>query len=149
MTLLDCAAPLIWRIIHMKYLNEADGLNVVISLREFNEIVDELRMLTMPPVLAGLERLDATERFIAGQLALPEEAIEDLKSGKVELTIDQQVRLCFTLERGLQIYEDLLASYDDEDGDHPFYEVGVLEEHIRCAGKLLAIQRERIEADRG
>ena len=133
----------------MKYLKEADGLNVVISLREFNDVVDELRMLTMPPVLAGLERLDATDRFIAGQLSLPEEAIADLKSGKTKLTIDQQVRLCFTLERGLQIYEDLLASYDDEDGDHPFYEVGVLEEHIRCAGKLLAIQRERIEADRG
>ena len=147
MTLLDCAAPHVWRIIYMKYLNEADGLNVVISLRDFNELVDELRMLTMPPVLAGLERLDATDRFIAGQLALPEETIADLKSGTVTLTTDQQVRLCTTLERGLQIYEDILAGYDNEDSERPFYEVGVLEEHIRCAGKLLALQRELIAAD--
>ena len=149
MTLLDCPTPLIWRITLMKYLNEANGLNVVMSLREYNDIVDELRMLTMPPVLAGLERLDATDRFIAGQLALPEEAIAEFKSGTVKLTTNQQTLLCWTLERGLQIYEDLLASYDDEDGDHPFYEVGVLEEHIRCAGKLLAIQRERIAAEHG
>ncbi len=147
MTLLDCPPLLVWRIIYMKYLKEADGLNVVISLREFNDVVDELRMLTMPPVLAGLERLDATDRFIAGQLSLPEEAIADLKSGKTKLTIDQQVRLCFTLERGLHIYEDLLAGYDTDDSDLPFYEVGVLEEHIRCAGKLLALQRELIAED--
>lgn len=126
----------------MKYLNEADGLKVVISLRNFNELVDELRMLTMPPVLAGLERLDATDKFIAGQLALPEESIADLKSGMVTLTADQQTRLCTTLERGLHIYEDILAGYDNEDSERPFYEVGVLEEHIRCATKLLALQRE-------
>ena len=128
----------------MKYLNEADGLNVVISLRDFNELVDELRTLTMPPVLAGLERLDATDLFIAGLLALPEEAIADLKSGVVKLSPDQQTRLCSTLERGLHIYEDILAGYDNEDSERPFYEVGVLEEHIRCAGKLLALQRELI-----
>ena len=131
----------------MKYLNEADGLNVVISLRNFNELVDELRMLTMPPVLAGLERLDATDKFIAGQLALPEESIADLKSGVVKLTVDQQRLLCTTLERGLHMYEDVLAGYDNNDSERPFYEVGVLEEHIRCAGKLLALQRELTAAE--
>ncbi|MFZ4855303.1 MAG: hypothetical protein ACOYL3_02805 [Desulfuromonadaceae bacterium] len=131
----------------MKYLNEVDGLSVVISLRDFNELVDELRMLTMPPVLAGLERLDATDRFIAGQLAVPENTVSDWKSGTVRLTADQQARLCTMLERGLHIYEDILAGYDIEDSERPFYEVGVLEEHIRCAGKLLALQRELIAAD--
>jgi hypothetical protein len=134
----------------MKYLNEADGLNVVVSLRNFNELVDELRMLTMPPVLAGLERLDATDKFIAGQLAVPEEAVPSLKSGTVTLTTAQQVRLCAILERGIKIYEDILAGYESEESaeseesERPFYEIGVLEEHIRCAYKLLAIQRELI-----
>ena len=131
----------------MKYLNEVDGLKVVMSLRDFNELVDELRTLTMPPVLAGLERLDATDRFIAGQLAVPEKTVSDWKSGTVRLTADQQVRLCSVLERGLQIYEDILAGYESDDSERPFYEIGVLEEHIRCAGKLLSIQRELIAAD--
>ena len=133
----------------MKYLNEADGLKVVVSLRNFNELVDELRMLTMPPVLAGLERLDATDKFIAGQLAVPEETVPSLKSGTVTLTTAQQVRLCAILERGIKIYEDILAGYESEESDEserPFYEIGVLEEHIRCAYKLLAIQRELIAA---
>lgn len=128
----------------MKYLNEADGLNVVVSLRDFNELVDELRMLTMPPVLAGLERLDATDKFIAGQLAVPEETVPSLKSGTVTLTTAQQVRLCAILERGIKIYEDILAGYESDESERPFYEIGVLEEHIRCAYKLLAIQRELI-----
>ncbi|HIJ89036.1 MAG TPA: hypothetical protein HPP97_15380 [Desulfuromonadales bacterium] len=131
----------------MKYLNEADGLNVVISLRDFNDLVDELRMLTMPPVLAGLERLDATDRFIAGQLAVPEQTVSEWKSGTVTLTAAQQARLCNMLERGLKIYEDILAGYDVDESERPFYERGVLEEHIRCAGKLLALQRDLIAAD--
>jgi hypothetical protein len=131
----------------MKYLNEVDGLSIVMSLKDFNELVDDLRMLTMPPVLAGLERLDATDRFIAGQLAVPEHTVSDWKSGTATLTADQQARLCNMLERGLKIYEDILAGYDSEDSERPFYEIGVLEEHIRCAGKLLALQREPIAAD--
>ncbi len=147
MTLLDCAPLLVWRIIYMKYLNEVDGLSVVMSLRDFNELVDGLRTLTMPPVLAGLERLDATDRFIAGQLAVPEHTVSEWKSGTVRLTADQQARLCNMLERGLKIYEDILAGYDVEDSERPFYEIGVLEEHIRCAGKLLALQRQLMAAD--
>ena len=128
----------------MKYLNEVDGLKVVVSLRDFNELVDELRTLTMPPVLAGLERLDATDRFIAGQLAVPEKTVSDWKCGTVRLTADQQAHLCSLLERGLQIYGDILAGYEDDDSERPFYEIGVLEEHIRCAGKLLSMERELI-----
>ena len=147
MTLLDCAPLLVWRIIYLKYLNEVDGLSVVMSLRDFNELVDGVRTLTMPPVLAGLERLDATDRFIAGQLAVPEHTVSEWKSGTVRLTADQQARLCNMLERGLKIYEDLLAGSDVEDSERPFYEIGVLEEHIRCAGKLLALQRQLMAAD--
>lgn len=129
----------------MRYLNGADGLEVVLSLRDFNELVDELRMLTMPPVLAGLERLDATDRFIAGQLAVPEVTISDWKSGKVRLTTNQQIVLCKMLERGIRIYEDVLAGYESDTIERQFYEIGVLKEHIRCADKLLSIQTEMIE----
>jgi hypothetical protein len=76
---------------------------------------------------------------------VPEHTVSEWKSGTVRLTADQQARLCTMLERGLRIYEDILAGYDGDDGeesDRPFYEIGVLEEHIRCAGKLLALQRE-------
>jgi hypothetical protein len=130
----------------MRYLNGADGLEVVLSLRDFNEFVDELRMFTMPPVLAGLERLDATDRFIAKQLAVTEAIISDWKAGKVKLPADQQVLLCKMLERGLKIYEDVLAGYDNDDVERQFYEIGVLKEHIRCADKLLALQLEMIAA---
>jgi hypothetical protein len=132
----------------MRYLNGADGLEVVVSLREFNELVDELRMLTMPPVLAGLERLDATDRFIAGQLAVPEVTISDWKTGKVKLTTDQQVVLCKMLERGIKIYEDVLAGDESNTIERQFYEIGVLKEHIRCADKLLNMQAKMIEENK-
>lgn len=130
----------------MRYLDGADGLEVVLSLVDFNELVDELRMLTMPPVLAGLERLDATDSFIAMQLAVPEETVSQWKAGKATLTIDQQVDLCTLLERGLKIYEDILAGYENDSVERPFYEIGVLKDHIRSANKLLGLQRELIAA---
>lgn len=130
----------------MRYFNGADGLEVVLSLTDYNELVDELRTLTMPPVLAGLERLDATDGFIAGQLAVPESTIARCKAGLVGLTMDQQVTLCEILERGIKIYEDVLAGYESDGVERPFYEIGVLKEHIRCAEKLLAMQRNMMPA---
>jgi hypothetical protein len=129
----------------MRYLNGADGLEVVLSLRDFNELVDELRMLTMPPVLAGLERLDATDQFIAGQLAVPEVTISDWKAGKVKLTTNQQMVLCKMLERGIRIYEDVLAGYESDPVERQFHEIGELKEHIRCADKLFNMQIKMIE----
>jgi len=130
----------------MRYINEVDGLKVVLSLRILNELVDELRMLTMPPVLAGLERLDAPDWFIARQLAVPEMSISHWKAGKVKLTADRQINLCKMLEQGIKIYEDVLTGYENDNIDRPFYEIGVLNEHIRSAEKLLGIQREIIAA---
>ena len=130
----------------MKYLNEVDGLKVVVSLTEFNDLVDELRLFTMPPVLAGLERLDATDRFIAAQLTVPEMMITNCKTGKAELTTDHQISLCNMLERGIKIYEDILLEHERDNVERPFYETGVLKEHIRCAKKLLNIQLEMISA---
>ncbi len=130
----------------MKYLNDVDGLKVVLSLKDFNELVDELRMLVMPPVLAGLERLDATDQFIAAQLAVTEVTVSDWKTGRAKLPLDRQITLCKMLERGLHIYEDVLAGYEADTAERPFYEIGVLKEHIRCAGKLLVAQRRVVAA---
>ena len=130
----------------MKYLNGSDGLEIVLSLRDFNDFVDELRMFTMPPVLAGLERLEATDLFIATQLAVPETIISEWKTGKFTLTMEQQLALCSMLERGIKIYEDIFAGYESDNIERPFYEMGVLKEHIRCAKKLLKLQREIIAA---
>ncbi len=130
----------------MKYLNDVDGLKVVLSLKDFNELVDELRMLSMPPVLAGLERLDATDQFIAAQLAVTEETVSDWKTGRVKLPLDRQVVLSKMLERGIHIYVDVLAGYEADTAERPFYEIGVLKEHIRCAEKLLQFQRRIIAA---
>jgi len=132
----------------MRYLNTPDGLEVVLSLTDFNELVDELRMFTMPPVLAGLERLDATDAFIAEQLAVPEITVSQWKTGKERLTVVQQAFLCNMLERGLKIYRDILAGYESDTVERPFYEIGVLKEHIRCANKLLALQRKLMAADK-
>lgn len=132
----------------MRYLNGADGLEVVLSLRDLNELVDELRLFTMPPVLAALERLDATDQFIAGQLTVPEMTVSDWKSGKVKLTTNQQVVLCKMLERGIKIYEDVLAGYESDTVDRQIYEIEVLKEHIRCADKLLKMQTEIIEENK-
>ncbi len=132
----------------MRYLNEVDGLKVVLSLRDLNELVDELRMITMPPVLAGLERLDAPAWFIARQLAVPEMSISHWKAGKVKLTTDRQVNLCKMLELGIKIYEEVLKGYESKTIECPFYEIDVLKEHIRCAEKLLFIQREIIAANK-
>ena len=132
----------------MRYLNEANGLEVVLSLRDFNELVDELRMFTMPPVLAGLERLDATDRFIAGQLEVPDVTVAHWKTGKARMTQYQQTILCTILERGIMIYENILEEYENDNVERPFYEIGVLKEHIRCADKLLNIQREIIEVNK-
>jgi hypothetical protein len=130
----------------MRYIDEIDGLKVVLSLRDLNEIVDDLRTLTMPPVLAGLERLDAPVWFIARQLAVPEMSISQWKAGKGNLTTGRQVSLCKILERGIKICEEILVGYESDNVDRPFYEVGVLKEHIRCAEKLLNIQRDMIAA---
>ncbi len=130
----------------MKYLNDAEGLKVVLSLKDFNELVDDLRMLIMPPVLAGLERLDATDQFIAAQLAVSEVTVSHWKTGKIKLPLDRQVTLCKMLARGIHIYEDVLAGYEADSAERPFYEIGVLKEHIRCADKLLTIQRGVISA---
>ena len=50
------------------------------------------------------------------------------------------------LERGIKIYEDIFAGYESDNIERPFYEMGVLKEHIRCAKKLLKLQREIIAA---
>lgn len=128
----------------MRYLDGADGLEVVLSLNDFNELVDELRTFTMPPVLAGLERLDATDALIAEQLAVSEITVSHWKTGKSTPSVNQQIFLCSMLERGVKIYEDILAGYESDNVERPFYEIGVLKEHIRCAGKLLAMQRNMI-----
>ena len=128
----------------MRYLNGTDGLEVVLSLMDLNDIIDEFRMLTMPPVLAGLERLDAPIGFIAKQLGVPEISVEYWQTGKRKLPVDRQVRLCEMLEQGIKLYEDVLAGYESDNIDRPFYEIGVLKEHIRSAKKLLNIQREMI-----
>ena len=130
----------------MRYINEVDGLKVVLSLSDLNDIVDELRILTMPPVLAGLERLDAPVWFIARQLAVPELSILQWKSGKGKLTTGLQISLCKMLELGIVIYEDVLTGYENDNIDRPFYEIDVLKDHLRCAEKLLYMQREIIAA---
>jgi hypothetical protein len=128
----------------MRYINEVDGLKVVLSLSDLNDIVDELRILTMPPVLAGLERLDAPVWFIARQLAVPEMSILQWKSGRGKLTTGLQISLCKMLELGIEIYEDVLTAYENDNIDRPFYEIGVLKDHLRSAEKLLYMQREII-----
>jgi hypothetical protein len=130
----------------MRYINDVDGLNVVMSLRDLNELVDELRMLTMPPVLAGLERLNAPAWFIARQLAVPEQALSHWQAGSVYLTTDRQSNLCKLLEQAIGMYEEILVEYRSNCSELPFYEIGVLQEHIRCARKLLNMQRELLEA---
>jgi hypothetical protein len=130
----------------MRYINEVDGLKVVMSLRDLNELVDELRMLTMPPVLAGLERLGAPAWFIARQLAVPEQALSHWQTGTAFLTVDRQSNLCKLLEQAIRMYEVILQEYLSDTSERPFYEIGVLQEHIRCAHKLLNIQRRLIEA---
>jgi hypothetical protein len=132
----------------MRYINEVDGLKVVLSLSDLNDIVDELRILTMPPVLAGLERLDAPVWFIARQLAVPEMSITHWKSGRVKLATGLQISLCKMLELGIEIYEDVLAEYENDNIDRPFYEIGVLKDHLRSAEKLLYMQREIIAASK-
>jgi hypothetical protein len=132
----------------MRYINEVDGLKVVMSLSDLNDIVDELRLLTMPPVLAGLERLDAPIWFIARQLAVPEMSILDWKCGKGQLTTGRLISLCKILELGIKIYEELLTEYESDNIDRPFYEIGVLKEHIRSANRSLAMQREMIVASK-
>jgi hypothetical protein len=132
----------------MRYINEVDGLKVVISLSDLNELVDDLRTLTMPPVLAGLERLDTPDWFIARQLAVPEKSVTQWKAGSVNLTTDRQINLCKMLESIIQKYADVLTEYENDNVDRPFYEVGVLKEHIRCANKLLILQREMLSANK-
>jgi hypothetical protein len=132
----------------MRYINEVDGLKVVLSLRDLNELVDDLRMFTMPPVLAGLERLDAPAWFIARQLAVPESSITHWKSGTVNVSTDRLINLCKMLEQGIETSREVLAEYENNSIERPFYEIGVLKEHIRCAEKLLNIQREMISASR-
>jgi len=130
----------------MRYINEVDGLKVVMSLRDLNELVDELRMLTMPPVLAGLERLDAPPWFIARQLAVPEQTLSHFQAGTAYLTADRQSNLCKLLDQAIGMYEKILNGQLNDDSERPFYEVGVLQEHIRCARKLLNMQRDLLEA---
>ncbi|HIJ95502.1 MAG TPA: hypothetical protein HPP94_07165 [Desulfuromonadales bacterium] len=130
----------------MRYINEVDGLKVVMSLRDLNELVDELRVLTMPPVLAGLERLNAPAWFIARQLAVPEQTLSHWQTGLVYLTADRQSNLCKLLEQAIGMYEKILADDQNDNNKRPFYEIGVLQEHIRCARKLLNMQRDLLEA---
>ena len=132
----------------MRYINEVDGLKVVLSLKDLNEIVDDLRILTMPPVLAGLERLDAPDWFVARQLAVPEMSLLHWKTGRANLTTDRQINLCKILEQGIEIYLNVLTGYENDGIDRPFYEIGVLKEHIRCAVKLLNLQRKIIAEDK-
>jgi hypothetical protein len=129
----------------MEYIRQDGELKAVISLRELHDLVDELRMFTMPPVLAGLERLDAPIKVIARQLDVTEGAVSHWKTGKVKLTPDRQLSLCNILARGIKLYEEVLAGYKNDNIKRPFYEIDVLRTNIESARKLLNIQQAIID----